>query len=84
LLLMFAGLWRARLIHVAFLGVYLLGALLISFTGKPHRRARLLRGLGGRAVAGHRLLLRPAGTSGESATQGANPVRQDAAHGSLT
>jgi hypothetical protein len=33
LLLMFVGLWRARLVHVAFLGAYVLGAVLISFTG---------------------------------------------------
>jgi hypothetical protein len=38
LLLTFAGLWRARLIRVAFLGTYLLGAVLISFTGSGSRQ----------------------------------------------
>ena len=33
LLLTFVALWRARLIHVAYLGVFLLGAALLSFTG---------------------------------------------------
>jgi hypothetical protein len=33
LLLTFVALWRARLIHVAYLGVFLLGAGLLSFTG---------------------------------------------------
>ena len=33
LLLMFVGLWRARLIQLAVLGVYVLGAVLLSFTG---------------------------------------------------
>lgn len=32
LLLTFVALWRARLIHVAYLGVFLLGAALLSFT----------------------------------------------------
>lgn len=32
LLLTFVGLWRARVIHVAFLGVFVLGAVLLSFT----------------------------------------------------
>lgn len=33
LLLTFVALWRARLIHVAYLGVFLLGAALLSFVG---------------------------------------------------
>ncbi len=33
LLLTFVALWRARLIHVAYLGVFLSGAALLSFTG---------------------------------------------------
>lgn len=33
LLLTFVALWRARLIHVAYLGVFLLGAALLSFAG---------------------------------------------------
>lgn len=33
LLLTFVALWRARLIHVAYLGVFLLGAVLLSFAG---------------------------------------------------
>ena len=36
LLLTFVALWRARLLHVAYLGVFLLGAALLSFTsGSP-------------------------------------------------
>ena len=54
LLLTFVALWRARLIHVAYLGVFLLGAALLSFAGgRPIAVARLLRGTHGRDVADH-------------------------------
>lgn len=33
LLLTFVALWRARLVHIAYLGVFLLGMALLSFTG---------------------------------------------------
>ena len=33
LLLTFVALWRARLIHAAYLGIFLLGAALLSFAG---------------------------------------------------
>ena len=33
LLLTFVALWRARLIHLAYLGVFLLGAAMLSFAG---------------------------------------------------
>ena len=48
LLLTFVALWRARLIHVVYLGVFLLGAALLSFAVQPGRHARLLRGARGR------------------------------------
>jgi hypothetical protein len=62
LLLTFVALWRARLIHVAYLGVFLLGAALLSFAGDSP-----LGMLGSFAVLTvamaqiTRLLLRPAG-----------------------
>ena len=62
LLLTFVALWRARLIHVAYLGVFLLGAALLSFAG-----GRPIGMLGSFAVLAvamlqiTHLLLRPAG-----------------------
>ncbi len=66
LLLTFVALWRARLIHVAYLGVFLLGAVLLSFAGGSP-----LAMLGSFAVLAvamsqiTRLLLGPAGVPGE-------------------
>jgi hypothetical protein len=63
LLLTFVALWRARLIHVAYLGVFLLGAALLSFTGG--NPAGMLGSFALFAVAGFqitRFLLRPVGT----------------------
>ena len=63
LLLTFAALWRARLIHVAYVGVFLLGAALLSFAG-----GNPLAMLGSFAVLAvamfqiTRILLRPADT----------------------
>lgn len=82
LLLMFIGLWRARLIHVAFLGVFLLGAVLISFTGG--RPLVELASFGLLAVALSqvtRLLLRP-GTPDKIVPEGAVPAQHDVTHGS--
>jgi hypothetical protein len=63
LLLTFLALWRARLIHVVYLGVFLLGAALLSFAGGSP-----IGMLGSFAVLTvamwqiTRLLLRPVGT----------------------
>jgi len=63
LLLTFVALWRARLIHVAYVGVFLLGAALLSFAG-----GNPLAMLGSFAVLAvamfqiTRILLRPADT----------------------
>ena len=68
LLVTFLALWRARLIHVAYVGVYLLGAVLVSFAGGSP-----LPMLGAYAVLAvataqiTRLLLRPAVGTGENA-----------------
>ena len=64
LLLTFVALWRARLIHVAYLGVFLLGAALLSFAGNSPMA--MLGSFAVLAVAMFqitRILLRPAGTS---------------------
>jgi hypothetical protein len=83
LLLMFVGLWRAHLIHLAFLGVFLLGAVLLSFTGgSPIGELASFALLAVALSQVTRLLLRPAGTPGEIVPQGAVPARQDATHGS--
>jgi hypothetical protein len=66
LLLMFVGLWRARLIHVAFLGVFLLGAVLLSFTGStPIGELASFALLAVSLSPVTRLLLRPVGTPDE-------------------
>jgi hypothetical protein len=83
LLLMFVGLWRARLIHVAFLGVYVLGAVLLSFTGTSPIGELASFALFAVALSQvTRLLLRPAGTPGEVVPQDAVPARHDATHAS--
>ncbi len=83
LLLMFVGLWRARLIHVAFLGVYVLGAVLLSFTGSsPVGELASFALLAVALSQVTRVLLRPAGTTGEIVPQGTVPAPHDAAHGS--
>ena len=72
LLLLFVGLWRARLVHVAFLGAFVLGAVLLSFTGG--NAIGELASFALLAVALSqvtRLLLQPAGTPGKVTTQGA-------------
>jgi hypothetical protein len=86
LLLMFVGLWRARLIHVAFLGVFLLGAILLSFTGSsPIGELASFALLAIALSQVTRLLLRPADTPGEIIPQRAAPsLQHDATHGSLT
>lgn len=66
LLLTFVALWRARLIHVAYLGVFLLGVALLSFTGSSP--IALLGSFAVLTVAMlqiTRLLLRPAGIPDE-------------------
>jgi len=62
LLLTFVALWRARLIHVAYLGVFLLGAALLSFTGgNPAGMLASFAVLAVAMVQITRFLLRPAG-----------------------
>jgi hypothetical protein len=83
LLLMFVGLWRARLIHVAFLGVYVLGAVLLSFTSSNPIGELASFALFTVAISPvTRLLLRPASTPGQIVPQGAVPAPHDATHGS--
>jgi hypothetical protein len=84
LLLMFVGLWRARMIHVAFLGTFLLGAVLLSFTGHFSTIGELaafaLLAVALSQVT--RLLLRPADTSDQIVPPSAVPAAHDATHGS--
>jgi hypothetical protein len=66
LLLTFVALWRARLIHVAYVGVFLLGAALLSFAGG--NPIAMLGSFAVLAVAMFqitRILLRPADTPGQ-------------------
>jgi hypothetical protein len=63
LFLTFVALWRARLIHLAYLGVFVLGAALLSFTGgNPAGMLGSFAVLTVAMVQITRLLLRPAGT----------------------
>lgn len=79
LLLMFVGLWRARLIRAVFLGVYVVGAVLLSFTGSSPIGELASFALFAAALSQvTRLLLRPAGIPGEVVPEGAAPARQDA------
>jgi hypothetical protein len=66
LLLTFVALWRARLIHVAYLGVFLLGAALLSFAGgSPIAMLGSFAVLTVAMLQITRLLLRPAGIPDE-------------------
>lgn len=66
LLLTLVALWRARLMHVAYLGVYLLGAALLSFTGgNPIGMLGSFAVLAVAAFQITRVLLRPVGMPGE-------------------
>ena len=66
LLLTFVALWRARLIHVAYLGVFLLGAALLSFAGgSPIGMLGSFAVLTVAMLQITRLLLRPAGIPDE-------------------
>ena len=66
LLLTFVALWRARLIHVAYLGVFLLGAALLSFAGgSPIAMLGSFAVLAVAMLQITRLLLRPAGMPDE-------------------
>jgi hypothetical protein len=66
LLLTFVALWRARLIHVAYLGVFLLGAALLSFAGNsPIALVGSFAVLTVAMLQITRLLLRPAGVPDE-------------------
>jgi hypothetical protein len=68
---------------VAFLGVYVLGAVLLSFTGSsPIGELASFALLAVALSQVTRLLLRPAGTTGEIVPQGTVPAPDDAAHGS--
>jgi hypothetical protein len=79
LLLMFAALWRARLVHVAFLGLYVLGAVLLSFTGgSPVGELASFALLAAALWPVTRLLRRPADTPSEIAPQGV--VRSQPVH----
>jgi hypothetical protein len=81
-LLIFMGLWRARLIHVAFVGVYLVGALLLTFTGSnPIGELASFALITVAASQVTRVLLRPADIPGPAVSPDPFP-RQDAAHGS--
>jgi hypothetical protein len=65
LLLTFVALWRARLIHVAYLGVFLLGAVLLSFAGgNPVAMLGSFAVLTVAMLQITRLLLRPASAPG--------------------
>jgi hypothetical protein len=65
LLLTFVALWRARLIHVAYLGVFLLGAALVSFAdGSPVAMLGSFAVLTVAMSQVTRLLLRPASVPG--------------------
>jgi len=65
LLLTFVALWRARLIHVAYLGVFLLGAALPSFAGgSPIGMLCSFAALAVAMLQITRLLLRPASVPG--------------------
>ena len=67
LLLTFVALWRAHLIHVAYLGVFLLGAALLSFTGgSPIGMLGSFAVLTIAMLQITRLLLRPVGIPGET------------------
>ena len=66
LLLTFVALWRARLIHVAYLGVFLIGAALLSFAGgSPIGMLCSFAALAVAMLQITRLLLRPAGIPDE-------------------
>jgi hypothetical protein len=66
LLLTFLALWRARLIRVVYLGVFLLGAALLSFAGgNPIAMLGSFAVLTVAMLQITRLLLRPAGISDE-------------------
>ena len=66
LLLTFLALWRARLIHVAYLDVFLLGAALLSFAGgSPIAMLGSFAVLAVAMLQITRLLLRPAGMPDE-------------------
>ena len=66
LLLTFVALWRARLIHVAYLGVFLLGAALLSFAGgSPIGMLGSFAVLTVAMLQITRLLLRPVGVPDE-------------------
>jgi hypothetical protein len=84
LLLMFVGLWRARLIHVAFPGAYVAGAVLLSFTSKsPIGELASFAVLAVALWPVTRLLLRPADRPGTTAPGDTDPERDAAAQGSL-
>lgn len=82
LLLMFVGLWRARLLHVAFLGVYVVGAVLLSFTGSSPIGELASFALFTVAIwPVARILLQSARTPDEIIVQGAAvPAQHDAKH----
>jgi hypothetical protein len=83
LLLTFVALWRARLIHVAFLGVFLLGAALLSFAGgNPISMLGSFAVLAVAMLQITRVLLRPVSTPGKIVPESAVPVPHDATHGS--
>jgi hypothetical protein len=72
LLLMFVALWRARLIHVAFVGVFLAGAALLNFTSSSPIGELASFALLAVAISPvTRLLLRPFWPSDEVAAPGA-------------
>jgi hypothetical protein len=75
LLLTFVALWRARHIHLAYLGVFLLGAALVSFTGtSPIAQVGSFAVLTVAMLQITRLLLRPAGTPDEIVLPQHDPV----------
>jgi hypothetical protein len=84
LLLMFVGLWRARQVHVAFPGVYLVGAVILSFAGSSPIGEIASFALFAVALSQvTRLLLRPASNPDEIVAIGAAaPAQHDAKHAS--
>jgi hypothetical protein len=79
LLVTFLALWRARLIHVAYVGVYLLGAVLVSFAGgSPLPMLGAYVVLAAATTQITRLLLRPAGVAGQAAVPAPSTITSPA------
>jgi hypothetical protein len=83
LLLMFVALWRARMLHVTFLGIYVLGAVLLGFADSSPALQLAAFALFTVAIwPVTRLLLRPASTPDQVTAQDTAIPAQDARHAS--